>query len=189
MNAPATSRAMVREISTSISLFMRVTELHYSSEVRKSSVLSVMGRLLVFVHMVLHIRYYLNKPSIPNFSKDVGAIGQSEVTVVKSTISRFLLYACSMDFWAPFFDTANDNMTNMFCMQFSSPSFLSSSLSTERENMRGWEGGENQRALKTNFMNSNQASNTFFADNIQTWRKTDYICYLSGRASAAQGRT
>lgn len=59
MNAPATSRAMVREISTSISLFMRVTELHYSSEVRKSSVLSVMGRLLVFVHMVLHIRYSL----------------------------------------------------------------------------------------------------------------------------------
>lgn len=62
-------------------------------------------------------------------------------------------------------------------------------LSTERENMRGWEGGKNQWALKTNFMNSNQAGDTSFDDTIQTWRKTDYICYLSGRASAAQGRT
>lgn len=59
MNAPATSRAMVREISTSISLFVRVIKMHYSSEVRKSSVLSVMGRLLIFVHKVLRIGYSL----------------------------------------------------------------------------------------------------------------------------------
>lgn len=33
--------------------------MHYSSEVRKSSVLSVMGRLLIFVHKVLRIGYSL----------------------------------------------------------------------------------------------------------------------------------
>lgn len=59
MNAVATSRAMVREISTSISLFVRVRKMHYSSEVRRTSVLFVMGRLLVFVHKVLHFLYSL----------------------------------------------------------------------------------------------------------------------------------
>lgn len=59
MNAVATSRATVREISTSISLFVRVIKMHYSSEVRKSSVLSVMGRLLGFVHKVLHLCIHL----------------------------------------------------------------------------------------------------------------------------------
>lgn len=59
MNAVATSRAMVREISTSISLFVRVIKMYYSSEVRKSSVLFVMGRLLGFVHKVLHFMYSL----------------------------------------------------------------------------------------------------------------------------------
>lgn len=48
MNAVATSRATARGISTSISLFVRVIKMHYSSEVRKSSVLFVMGRQLVF---------------------------------------------------------------------------------------------------------------------------------------------
>jgi len=47
MNAVATSRATIREISTSISLFVRVVKMYYSSEVRKSSVLFVMGRLII----------------------------------------------------------------------------------------------------------------------------------------------
>lgn len=59
MNAVATSRATARGISTSISLFVRVIKMHYSSEVRKSSVLFVMGRQLVFVHKVLHFIYSL----------------------------------------------------------------------------------------------------------------------------------
>lgn len=59
MNAVATSRATARGISTSISLFVRVIKMHYSSEVRKSSVLFVMGRQLVFVHKVLDFIYSL----------------------------------------------------------------------------------------------------------------------------------
>lgn len=59
MNAVATSRATVKQISTSISLFVRVIKMRYSSEVRKSSLLFVMGRLLVFVHKVLHFMYSL----------------------------------------------------------------------------------------------------------------------------------
>lgn len=38
-------------------------------------------------------------------------------------------------------------------------------------------------------MKSNQADNSFFADTIQTRRKKENICYSSGRAPAAQGKT
>lgn len=38
-------------------------------------------------------------------------------------------------------------------------------------------------------MKSNQADNSFFADTIQTSRKKENICYSSGRAPAAQGKT
>lgn len=57
MNAIATSKATVREASSSISLFVRVRKMHYSSAVRKSSVLFVMSRLFGFVHKVIHFMY------------------------------------------------------------------------------------------------------------------------------------
>lgn len=59
MNAPAISRPMVREISTSISLFVIVLKMHYSSQVKKkkkkSSVLSVTGRLSFFQEVLLFL--------------------------------------------------------------------------------------------------------------------------------------
>lgn len=43
------SKALVGEISTTTRLFVIAKEVYYSSEIRKSSVLFVMVRLLVFI--------------------------------------------------------------------------------------------------------------------------------------------
>lgn len=71
MNAPAISRAMVREISTSISLFVIVLKMHYSSQVKKkkkSSVLSVTGRLSFFQEVLLFLVFTSIYDSIQLFA-------------------------------------------------------------------------------------------------------------------------
>lgn len=50
-------KALVGEISISIRLFVMAIQMHYSSEIRKSSVLFVMVRLQVFIFKVLHFMY------------------------------------------------------------------------------------------------------------------------------------
>lgn len=96
MNAPAISRPMVREISTSISLFVIVLKMHYSSQVKKKK-----KKVLCFLSqedLVFFKKSYFFLYSLLYMNQSSSLLIFLSLILLWSTLSVFVKYALLASF-------------------------------------------------------------------------------------------